>query len=102
MLCHGMVLKNNEIKDIMNIIKSLENRGSLLKGTTEKAINQKGVFLNNFLGPLMTVGLPLMKNVLTPFAKNTLISLGLTGEASATDAAIQKKNYGTGMATLII
>ena len=28
-----MTLKNNEIKDIMKVIKSLENRGILFKGT---------------------------------------------------------------------
>ena len=35
----------------------------------------------------MTAGLPFMKSVLTPLAKNVLLPLGL----SAADAAIQKK-----------
>ena len=48
-----------------------------------------------FLKPLMTGGLPLMKNVLTPLAKSVLIILGLTA-ASATDACIQKKIFGSG------
>ena len=39
----------------------------------------------------MTPGLPLMKNLLTPLAKSVLVPLGLTGAASATDVAIQKK-----------
>ena len=30
----GIILRNNEIKDIMKVIKSLENRRILLKGTT--------------------------------------------------------------------
>ena len=30
----GITPKSNEIKDIMKVIKSFENRGSLLKGTT--------------------------------------------------------------------
>ena len=34
----------------------------------------------------------LIKNVLTPLAKSVLISLGLTAEASAIHAAIQKEN----------
>ena len=46
----------------------------------------------------MTVGLPLMKNVLTPLAKSVLIPLRLTAAASGTDAAI----HGTGTTTLII
>ena len=32
-----------------------------------------------------------MKNVLKPWTKSVLISLGLTAEASATDAAIQSQ-----------
>ena len=43
--------------------KSLENREILLKGTTAKISSQEGRFLN-FLRPLMTAGLPLMKSVL--------------------------------------
>ena len=29
----GITLANNEIKDIIQVIKSFENRGTLLKGT---------------------------------------------------------------------
>ena len=32
----GITLTNNEIKDILKVIKSLENWGILLKGTTIK------------------------------------------------------------------
>ena len=74
----------------MKVIKSLENRGILLKGTTRKITSQEGGFLN-FLRPLMTAGLPLMKSVLTPLAKNILLSFGLSAAMSASDAAIQKK-----------
>ena len=43
-------------------------------------------------------GLPLMKNVLKPLAKSVLIPLGLTAAAaaSAADAAIHKKMFGSG------
>ena len=41
-----------------------------------------------------------MKNALKPLAKSVLIPLQLT-LASATDPAIQKKNFGSGMTTLI-
>ena len=50
----------------------------------------------------MTVGLPLMKNILTPSAESVLIRLALTAVASATDAAIQTQIYGSGMTSLII
>ena len=43
----------------------------------------------------MTTSLPLMKNVLTPLTKSVLVLLGLTAAASVTDAAIQKKIYGS-------
>ena len=41
-----------------------------------------------------------MKNILKALAKSVLIPLGLT--ASATDAAIHKKMFGSGTTTLII
>ena len=65
-------------------------------------IGQSRGFLGKFLGPLLKTCLPLMKNVLKPLAKSDLIPLGLTAAASATDAAIQKKIFGSGMTTLII
>ena len=80
----------------MKVIKSLENRGILLKVTTRK------IGLLNFLRPLMIAGLPLMSSVLTPLAKSILLPLGLSAEMSAVDASIQKKNYGSGTTTLII
>ena len=58
-----LTLTNNEIKGIVKVIRSLQNRRILSKGTTRKVNNQKGGFLN-FLRPLMTAGLPSMKNVL--------------------------------------
>ena len=97
----GITLTNNGIKDIMKIIKSLQNRGIVLKGTTRKVTGQEGGFLN-FFRPLMTSGLPSMKIVLTPLAKSVLISLGLSAGISAADAATQKKNYGSGATVLII
>ena len=52
--------------------------------------------------PLLKTGLSLMKYILKPLAKSALIPLALTAAASATDAAIQKKIFGSSMATLII
>ena len=52
---------------------------------------QSGGFLGILLGPLLKTGLPLMKNVFQPLAKSILISLGLTGAASAADAGIHRK-----------
>ena len=44
----------------------------------------------------------LIGNVLKPLARNVLIPLGLVAAASATDAAIRKKMFGSGNTTLII
>ena len=53
-------------------------------------------------GLVLTTGLLLMKNELKMLmTKNVLIPLGLTA-ASATDTDIQKKVFGSGMATLTI
>ena len=86
----GITLTNNEIKDITKVSKSLENRGILLKGTTRKITTQQGGFLN-FLRPLITAGLQLMKSVLTPLAKSILLAFELSAAMSATDAAIPKR-----------
>ena len=64
-------------------------------------IGQSG-FLGRLLGPLLKTGLPLMKNVLKPLAKSILIPLGSTAAASATDAAIHKRMFGSGFIALII
>ena len=71
----------------MELIKSLKNKVSLLKGTTRKVTSQEGGILNA-LKTLMTAGLPLMKNILTLLFKRVSILLGLTAAAIATDASI--------------
>ena len=65
-------------------------------------IIQSGRFLGKLLGPVLKTGLPLIKNVIKPLAKSVLIPLGLTDAASAADAGIQKKIYGSGTTTLVI
>ena len=65
-------------------------------------IEQSGGFLGRLLGPLLKTGLPSIGNVLKPLANSFLIPFGLTAAASATDAAIHKKMFGSGITTLII
>ena len=83
----------------MNVIKSLQSRGILLKGTTRKITSQEGGFLK-FIRPLMTAVLPLMKSLLKPLAKSILLLL--SAGMSAADAAIKKKNYGSVTTALIV
>ena len=61
-----------------------------------------GGFLGRLLGLLLKIGLPLIKNVIKPFAKSVLIPLGLTAATSAADAGIHKKILGSGNTALII
>ena len=61
-----VIISNDEIEDIIKIVKSLEDSGLLLKGVTETVQNevkeQKGRFLSMLLG---TLGASLLGNFLT-------------------------------------
>ena len=61
-----LIISNEEMKDIMKIIKSLEDSGLLIKGVSEtiqnEAKEQKGGFLSMLLG---TLGASLLGNLLT-------------------------------------
>ena len=91
-----ITLSNHEIKDIMKVIKSLENREVLFKEIIRKINSQEGGFLN-FRRLLMTTGLRLMKSALTPLAKSLLIPLLLSA-----GLRYSKENYGSGTTALII
>ena len=60
-----LIISTDEIKDIINIVKSLEGSGLLLEGVTETVQNevkeQKGGFLSMLLG---TLGASLLGNIL--------------------------------------
>ena len=60
-----LIISNDEMKDIIKIVKSLEDSGLLLKGVTETVQNevkeQKGGFLSMLLG---TLGASLLGNIL--------------------------------------
>ena len=61
-----LIISNNEIEDIIKIVKSLEDSGLLLKGVTETVQNeakeQKRGFLSMLLG---TLGVRSLGNILT-------------------------------------
>ena len=63
-----------------------------MKGATKNISSQEGGFLN-ILRPLRSAGLLLMKSVLAPLAKSSLVPLGLTAAASAANAGFQKKTF---------
>ena len=66
-----LIISNDEIEDIIKIVKSLEDSGLLLKGVTETVQNevkeQKGGFLSTLLG---TLGASLLGNILTGHGLN--------------------------------
>ena len=61
-----LIVSNNEMENLIKIVKSLEDSGLLLKGVTKTVPNeikeQKGGFLSMLLG---TVGASLLGNLLT-------------------------------------
>ena len=61
---------------------------------------QSGGLLGRLFDSLLKTGLPLIKNVIEPFAKSVLIPLGLNAAASAADAGIHKKILGSGKSPL--
>ena len=60
-----LIISNDEMEDIIKIVKSLEDSGLLLKGVSEtiqnEAKEQKGGFLSMLLG---TLGASLLGNIL--------------------------------------
>ena len=66
-----LIISNDEIEDIIKIVKSLEDSGLLLKGVTETVQNevkeQKGGFLSMLLG---TLGASLLGDILTGWEIN--------------------------------
>ena len=61
-----LIISNNEMNDIIKIVKSLEDSGVLLKGVSEtikhECLEQRGGFLSMLLG---TLGASLLGNLLT-------------------------------------
>ena len=100
---HELLLTNRQVA---NIHKAFANHLStdikLSKTQKLSKMIQSGGFLGKLVGPLLKTGLPLMKSVIKPLAKSVLIPLGLTAAASAADAGIHKKIFGSGNNTTLI
>ena len=101
-LPHELLLTTRQTIKLRNAIENnMSTDIKLSKAHISKMI-QSGGFLGKLLGPLLKTGLPLIKTVIKPLAKRVLIPLGLTASASAANAGIQKKIYGSGTTTLVI
>ena len=95
-------------RQVANLHKAFVNKSSTdikISKTQISNMIQSGGFLGRIRDPLLKTGLPLIKNITNLLTKSVLIPLGLTAAASAVDAGIHKKIFGSGhnnTATLII
>ena len=99
---HKLLLTNTEVSKLRKAFANNSSANIKLSRTQLHKTGQSGGFLGRLLGPLLKTGLSLIGNVLKPLAKSFLIPLGLRASASATDAAIHKKIFGSGNTTLVI
>ena len=101
-LSHELLLTTRQTTNLRNAIENNMSTDIKLSKAQISKIIQSGGFLGKRLGPLLKTGLPLIKNIVKLLPKSVLIPLGLTAAASAADAGIQKKIYGSGTTTLVI
>ena len=95
---HELLLTTRQERKVRNAFNNnMQTDIKLSKAQISKII-QSGGFLGSLLSKLAD---PLMK-VAVPLAKNILAPLGITAAASAIDAGIRKKIYGSGTTNLII
>ena len=92
---HKLLLNNTQVSKLRKAFAN--NSSANIKLSKSRKIGQSGGFLGRLLRPLLKTGFHLIRNVLKPLAKSVLIPLGLTIAASATNSAIHKKMFGSGM-----
>ena len=88
--CHKLLLTNRQVSNLRKTFANHLSADIKLSKTQLSKMIQSGGYLGRLLGPLVKTGLPLIKNVIKPLAKNALIPLGLTAAASAADVGIKK------------
>ena len=88
---HKSLLTSTQVSNLRKAFTSnFSTNVNLLKTQLHKIRQSEG------LEPLLKSGLPLIENVLKPFPKSVLITLGLTAATSPTDAVIHNKMFGSG------
>ena len=88
---HKLLLTTRQNTKLRNVIYNNFSTDVKLSKVQLKKLAHSGGFLGRLLGPLLKVGLPLMKSVIKPLGL-----LGLPAVSSAIDAGFQKKIYGSG------
>ena len=101
---HELLLTNRQVANILKAFAKKTSTDIKLSKIQLSKMIQSGGFHGRLLGPLLKIGLPLMKSVIKSLAKSVLLPLGLTAAASAADAEIHEKILGSGHnnTTLII
>ena len=89
---HKLVLTNIQVSNLRKVFANHLSTDIKLSKTQLFNMIQSGRFLGRLLGPLLKIGLPLIKNVNKPLAKSFLIPLELTAASSGADAGIHKKS----------
>ena len=99
---HKLLLTNAQVSKLPEAFANCLSANLKSSKTQLHEIGQSRGFLGTILEPLLKTELLLIKNLFNLFAESVLIQLGLPARVSATDAAIHKKRYESGMTTLII
>ena len=95
---HRLLLINTRVSRLRKTLANNSLTNIKLSKTQLHKMGQSGGFLGRFQRQLLKTDFPLMKNVLKIPTKSVLIPLGLTAVVSATDPAIQRRLFGSGMA----
>ena len=93
---HKLSLTNTQVSKLRKAFSNNSSANIKLSKSQLHTIGHSGEFLGRLSGPLLKNGLSLTRNVLKTLAKSVLIPLGLTVAASATDATVHKKTFGSG------
>ena len=99
---HELLLTGRQVSSIRKAFANNPAINIKLSKTQLSKMIQSGGFLVRLLGPLLKIGLPLISNVIKLLAKSVSIPLGLTAAASAANAGIHKKVFGSGNTTTLI
>ena len=99
---HKLLLTNRQAANLRKAFANYLSTDIRLSKIQLSKMIQSGGFLGRLLGPLLNIGLPLIKNVIKPLPKSVLIPLRLTAAASSADPGIHKNILRSGTTTLMI
>ena len=97
-----LLLINTQVSRLRKSFANGSTASTKFSRTQLSKMIQLGRFLVKILAPLIKIDSTLIGHVLKLIAKSVWVPLVLTTVVSATDAAIQKKIFGSGTTALII